>query len=260
MELARRVYVHCGDTDRRFVDWTDPPGAPNSHYNRMAANIGRSTTPPRLCDRLASKDGFGAVTNGLTFEAAQQELVSSAPECFRLDRPPAIGWWIAKFGLALPAAAFLHHFQCVLGSKTYRRDDCHWEVDYTPNWQAAAGVSPNQWPTIKQSLGPSGANLLSYAVHQFWTTKATWIRPSKDFLAIFGLSLEIYGAVAALDFRVGQQLNPKKGPKVPDLQPLSTDELTYLMLWAASGGLPRLRRSDYLDQQLQTYKAQTDAA
>lgn len=187
---------------------------------------------------------------GITFEAAQEQLVSFAPGCLRLDAPPLVGWWVAKFRVSLAVAAFSHYFQSVLGSRTYSRDGCPCEVNHTPIWQAAAGVTPKQWPTIKQSLGPTGANLLSFSVHSFNNTKATWISPTDDFLALFGLSLQIYDAVAALDRRVTQQLGQYEGSKIVNPQPLSTDELTSLMLWAARGGLRRLRNSDFLGNQL----------
>jgi hypothetical protein len=115
-----------------------------------------------------------------------------------------------------------------LGTQVFERDEVHWEVDFAPEWQAAAGISPKQWEAVRVDLGASGRHLLSFSVHAFTGRKATWVRPSEQLLGVFGMTLEVYGAVAGLDPEISRQLSPSRGPPPPRLK------LSHTRSWTPS--------------------------
>jgi hypothetical protein len=186
----------------------------------------------------------------ITFKAIQHKLLPSTPQSFTFSSPPMMGWWGAEFGLSQAAALFVHHYQSILGKNTYARDGVFWQVEPIDRWQAAAFIAASQWRGVKSELDESAAHLLTFSVHMFKGKKATWIRPSDQLLAVFGMTLENYDAIAALDFRVSRQLSPYKGPAIPDLQPLSHDEADALALWVSRGGLSRLQNAAFLGKEL----------
>jgi hypothetical protein len=193
-----------------------------------------------------------------SINAAQAELLSSAPATFSFSNPPAIGWWKAKFNLDLPAAVFLYHYQSTLGTKASARDGTHWEVGFASDWQAAAGITPKQWEGVRVDLGASGTQLLSFSVRVFKAKRGTWIRPSEQLLGVFGVTLQIYDAVAGLDWEISRQLSPSRGPAAAPPKPLTHEELDALALWAARGGLARMRNAEHLGKHLEVHNSASD--
>jgi hypothetical protein len=192
----------------------------------------------------------------ITFEAAKEEVLSAAPPSFTFSNPPSIGWWRARFGLHLPTAVFAHHYQSILGAKTYlSQDDVHWNTDLAVGWQAGAGITARQWPSVQSELGDNGNGLLCFSVGPFKGTKATRVRPTGQFLAIFGMTLATFDLVHHLDSRTLWRLQGVKGGKAAAAaaKPVSPEELGALTVWAVRGGLPRLRCVSELEQLLRIH-------
>jgi hypothetical protein len=196
------------------------------------------------------------------FKAAQDSLLSSTPAHFTFDKPPPLGWWKAKFGFGLAAVAFVHHYQSILGNRAFGSGQAYWQVDLTARWQAAAGVTPKQWHGVKSDLGASGAHLVRFKVGAYGGTKGTWIRPSDQLLAVFGMVLNTYDLVVGLDYRIGLKLTEAKGEAAAAAaaRPASEEELGALGLWTSRGGLARLRNPEYLGQLLAAHHTSESAA
>jgi hypothetical protein len=196
------------------------------------------------------------------FKAAQDAILSSAPPYFNLNHPPPMGWWRAKFDLGLPAAAFVHHYQSILGRRTFGMSGgTYHQADLTANWQAAAGITPKQWNGAKGDLGVSGTKLLAFKIGSVGGTKGTRIRPSDQLLAVFGMTLSTYDVVAGLDHRITARRWVKAGPAVlAAARPVSHDEFNALALWVSRGGLARLGNGEYLVELLETHNANKSAA
>lgn len=187
------------------------------------------------------------------FKAAQDLLLSSAPAHSTFDKPPPLGWWKAQFGFGLAAAVFVHHYQSILGNRSFESDQVYWQVDFTARWQAVTGITPKQWDGVKNELGASGANLITFKVGGYKGTKGTWIRPSDQLLAVFGLTLNTYDLVAGLDERITWKLTKAKGRDavLAAARPISEEELGALASWTSRGGLGRLRNSAHLGKLLE---------
>jgi hypothetical protein len=196
------------------------------------------------------------------FTAAQAVMLSAAPPTFTLSNPPSIGWWKAKFDLGLAAAAFIHHFQSILGTKMVGQSGAYWQSDFTARWQALSGITPKQWARVKTQLdGASGVQLVTTVIGKYAGAKGTWIRPSDSLLAIFGMTLSTYDVVAALDERTSWRLSKAKGPNavLAAAQPVSEAEFDALQLWTMRGGLARLYNPKYLADLLETHNGHPTA-
>ena len=197
-----------------------------------------------------------------SFKAAQDEILSSAPPYFTFTNPPSMGWWKAKFDLGLAAVAFVHHYQSILGTRWYTPDEAYWELGLTAYWQAIVGITPKQWDGVKADLGTSGAQLLTFKIATFSLRKGTWIRPTDQLLAVFGMNLNTYDVVAGLDRRIGWRLRKVWGRDAgrAAARPVSEEELEALALWASSGALARLVNAEYLGDLLDKYNGTASAA
>jgi hypothetical protein len=202
-----------------------------------------------------------------SFEAAQDDILTSAPEVFTFSNPPSIGWWRAKFSLDLAAAAFVYFYQSILGKKAYPHDGTFWQADFASRWQAAAGITPKQWNGAKAELSAVGTPLLSFSIHAVKGRKGVWIRPSDQLLAAFGIALQTYDAVCSANSKISRQLDPFrgvlsqfKGVTIPVDQPLTHEELDAVAVWTARGGLARLGNAEHLGKQLDAYNASKSAA
>ena len=60
-------------------------------------------------------------------------------------------------------------------------------------------------------MGHSGAKLLAFRVGAVAGTKGIWIRPSGEYLAVFGMTLNTYDVVGFLDQRTGWKLRESEG-------------------------------------------------
>lgn len=192
------------------------------------------------------------------FKVAQDSLLSSAPAHFTFDKPPPLGWWKAKFGFGLAAVAFVHHYQSILGNRAFRSGQVYWQMNLTADWQAAAGLTPKQWDRVKSDLGASGMNVVTFKVGGYAGGKGTWIRPSDQLLAVFGMTLNTYDLVAGLDERVGWKLTNAKGHEaaIAAARPVSDEELGALNLWVSRRRF-RLRNAERLGRLLEAHHSPT---
>jgi hypothetical protein len=161
--------------------------------------------------------------------------------CFTFDDPPMTDRWRAEFHVSPAGAAFLHHFQLMLGMNTVARGDEHWEVGSARWWQDGSGVSVRQWKSVMTELGDTGAGLLSFVVTPGRSTKSVFIRPTYRFLDVFGLCPSTYDAVARLDAEISCQLNPWTRTARGTDEIITPDEIYALQAWMSRGGLSRVR-------------------
>jgi hypothetical protein len=190
----------------------------------------------------------------ITFEAAKEEVLSAAPPRFTFSNPPSIGWWRAKLDVGLPAVAFIHHYQPIMGANAMYRVGAFGQTEVAARWQAAAGITSKQWQGVKAELGTGGTQMLSFCIHVINSRKCTWIRPSDQLLAVFGITLKTYDAVSGLDLLISRQAGWEKESSTP-FRPLSQDEADALALWTSRGGLARLRNAELLGELLETFNA-----
>ena len=180
------------------------------------------------------------------FKDAQKEIFP-CPELdrFCLNSPPSIGWWQAKFDLNLASTVFIFHYQSIVGTKSLPDSrGLSWQTNYVPIWQAASGISPKQWEGAKKELGGSEAPLLLFRTGNLAGRKAVKIRPTEQFLDIFGLTLAAYDVATQFNLRIAPPpgiLRRKGPPRAP-----SGEDWQALGLWGARGGWSRLHNWDAL--------------
>ena len=157
---------------------------------------------------------------------------------FAFTRPPPKAWWRWAFGISSAAADILVKVQWWAGRATATRGGKRHIANTAVWWQVQSGVTPKEWRAAKPALEAEG--LLEFHVFHFAGKKATWVRPTNEFFAVFGVDQAIYDRVGSVIKRV-KAGKPSAGSDAPSKILLTEEELTAISEWKSAGGwLPPL--------------------